>query len=147
MERARVNGVELEYEVVGSGEPILLIDPVLPDGVLPLVSAPALADRYQLIRYHKRGWIGSTHTLSPVTIVYPLMKPSRSSRSIRTRTAFRERFTFADNSAWEIRAFAFNSTSICSSVRSRRYFIKPQPRRLSENVGRYRPIGRHGDLR
>jgi pimeloyl-ACP methyl ester carboxylesterase len=68
MEIAKVNGVELEYEVVGSGEPVLLISPVLADGFLPLLSEPALADRYQLIRYHKRGWVGSTHTPPPVSI-------------------------------------------------------------------------------
>lgn len=67
MEGAKVNGVELEYELVGSGEPVLLIDPVLPDGVLPLLAQPALADRDQLIRYHRRGWGGSTHTPPPVT--------------------------------------------------------------------------------
>jgi len=67
MESAKVNGVELEYEVVGSGEPVLLISPVLADGFLPLLSEPALADRYQLIRYHKRGWVGSTHTPPPVS--------------------------------------------------------------------------------
>ena len=66
--RAQVNGVELEYEVVGSGEPVLFISPVLADGFLPLFSDPALADRYQLIRYHKRGWVGSTHTPPPVRI-------------------------------------------------------------------------------
>jgi pimeloyl-ACP methyl ester carboxylesterase len=68
MDKASVNDVELEYEVVGSGEPVLLISPVLADSVLPLVSEPALADRYQLIRYHRRGWVGSTHTPAPVTI-------------------------------------------------------------------------------
>jgi pimeloyl-ACP methyl ester carboxylesterase len=68
MQRAQVNGVELEYEVVGSGEPVLFISPVLADGFLPLFSDPALADRYQLIRYHKRGWVGSTHTPPPVPI-------------------------------------------------------------------------------
>jgi pimeloyl-ACP methyl ester carboxylesterase len=67
MQRARVNGVELEYEVTGSGEPVLLISPVLADGFLPLVPEPAL-DRYQLIRYHKRGWVGSTHTPPPVSV-------------------------------------------------------------------------------
>jgi hypothetical protein len=55
MESINVNGIELEYEVVGSSEPVLLISPVLADGFLPLFSEPALADRYQLIRYHKRG--------------------------------------------------------------------------------------------
>jgi pimeloyl-ACP methyl ester carboxylesterase len=68
MESVKVNGVELEYEAVGSGEPVLLISPVLADGFLPLLSEPALADRYQLIRYHKRGWAGSTHTPAPVSI-------------------------------------------------------------------------------
>jgi pimeloyl-ACP methyl ester carboxylesterase len=68
MKIAEVNGVKLEYEVVGSGEPLLLIDPVLPGGFRPFLSEAALAQRYQLIRYHKRGWAGSTHTPAPVTI-------------------------------------------------------------------------------
>ena len=68
MDSAKVNGVELEYEVVGTGEPVLLISPVLADGFLPLLSQPALTDSYQLIRYHKRGWVGSTHTPPPVSV-------------------------------------------------------------------------------
>ena len=68
MESANVNGVELEYEVIGTGEPVLLISPVLADGFLPLLAEPALADRYQLVWYHKRGWVGSTHTPPPVSI-------------------------------------------------------------------------------
>jgi pimeloyl-ACP methyl ester carboxylesterase len=63
-----VNGVELEYEATGSGEPVLLISPVVADGFLPLVSEPALADRHQLIRYHKRGWCGSTDAGAPVSV-------------------------------------------------------------------------------
>jgi len=68
VESVDVNGVRLEYEAVGSGEPVLLIDMLLADCFLPLLSEPALADRYQLIRYHKRGWAGSTHTPPPVSI-------------------------------------------------------------------------------
>lgn len=68
METATVNGVELEYDVAGSGEPVLLISPVVADGFLPLVSERALASRYRLITYHKRGWAGSTHTSPPVSI-------------------------------------------------------------------------------
>jgi 3-oxoadipate enol-lactonase len=67
METARVNGVELEYEVSGSGEPVLLISPVLADGFLPLIAEPSL-ERYQLVRYHKRGWAGSTHTQTATTV-------------------------------------------------------------------------------
>ena len=47
MQRARVNGVELEYDVTGQGEPVLLISPVLADGFLPLLSEPSLARRYR----------------------------------------------------------------------------------------------------
>jgi len=68
MQSVKVNGAKLEYEAVGSGEPVLLISPVLADGFLPLFEEPVLADRYQLIRYHKRGWAGSTHTPAPVSI-------------------------------------------------------------------------------
>ena len=68
MQSVNVNGVDLEYEVTGAGEPVLLISPVLADGFVPLLAEPALADRYQLIRYHKRGWVGSTHTPPPVSI-------------------------------------------------------------------------------
>jgi pimeloyl-ACP methyl ester carboxylesterase len=63
-----LNGIELEYEVTGSGDPLLLISPVIPDGFLPLMAEPALAAHYRLIRYHKRGWAGSTHTTPPVSI-------------------------------------------------------------------------------
>ena len=68
MQYAPVNGVELEYSVSGRGEPVLFISPVLADGFLPLLTEPALAHRYQLITYHKRGWLGSTHTPGPVSV-------------------------------------------------------------------------------
>jgi pimeloyl-ACP methyl ester carboxylesterase len=68
MDRGDVNGVELEYEVIGAGEPVLLIDMLIADCFVPLLPEPALADRYQLLRYHKRGWVGSTHTPPPVSI-------------------------------------------------------------------------------
>lgn len=68
MKKARVNGADLEYAESGSGEPVLLISPVLADGFRPLLSESSLAARYRLITYHKRGWVGSTRTPGPVTI-------------------------------------------------------------------------------
>jgi 3-oxoadipate enol-lactonase len=68
MEIAAVNGVELEYEVLGSGEPVLLVHHMLADGFLPLVREPALAEHYQLVRYHRRGWVGSTNVPGPVSV-------------------------------------------------------------------------------
>ena len=60
MEHAKVNGVELEYEVVGSGEPMLLVHGAhIADALQPLVAEPVL-ERFQRIRYHRRGLGGST---------------------------------------------------------------------------------------
>ena len=60
MEHARVNGVALEYEVAGSGEPMLLIHGAhIANALQPLVAEPAL-ERFQRIRYHRRGLGGST---------------------------------------------------------------------------------------
>lgn len=67
MDRADVNGVELEYEVTGSGEPVILIGTgPIADSFLPFVSEKALAERYRMIRYHQRGQVGSTGTFGPV---------------------------------------------------------------------------------
>jgi pimeloyl-ACP methyl ester carboxylesterase len=41
---------------------------LIADCFVPLLPEPSLAEAYQLIRYHKRGWVGSTHTPAPVTI-------------------------------------------------------------------------------
>jgi pimeloyl-ACP methyl ester carboxylesterase len=67
MDNININGAALEYEVRGAGEPVLLIDMLIADCFVPLLAEPALADRYQLIRYHKRGWVGSAHTPPPVS--------------------------------------------------------------------------------
>ncbi len=67
MDSINVNGAVLEYEVRGAGEPVLLIDMLIADCFVPLLAEPALADRYQLIHYHKRGWVGSTHSPPPVS--------------------------------------------------------------------------------
>ena len=60
MQHAKVNGVELAYEVVGSGAPMLLIHGAhIADALQPLVTEPAL-QRFQRIRYHRRGLGEST---------------------------------------------------------------------------------------
>jgi pimeloyl-ACP methyl ester carboxylesterase len=59
MKTATVNGVELEYDEVGAGEPILMIHGALvAETFAPLLKEPAL-DRYRRIRYHRRGYAAS----------------------------------------------------------------------------------------
>ncbi len=68
-ERAQVNGVELEFQVWGAGEPVLLIHgSILADAYAPLLAEPRLTEQYRLISYHRRGFAGSTHPDGPVGI-------------------------------------------------------------------------------
>lgn len=68
MQTATVNDIEIEYQITGAGEPVLFVSPVLADGFMPLLQHPALAESYRLIHYHRRGWVGSTHTPGSVSI-------------------------------------------------------------------------------
>src|SRR4029079_15344976 len=60
MERAPVRDAELEYEIRGRGEPVLLIHGShIAGAFLPLMNEPSLAN-YRLLRYHRRGFADST---------------------------------------------------------------------------------------
>ena len=89
----------LEYEERGDGEPVLLIHGALiATTFVPLMSEPALADRYRLIRYHRAGQILSKPmccktladngpcTARPIrecvqSIMLSLFKPKRSNNA------------------------------------------------------------------
>lgn len=68
MEKFTCDGIVLEYETRGHGEPVLLIAPVVSAAFAPFLSAPELCGPHRLIRYDKRGWGGSTHASAPVCI-------------------------------------------------------------------------------
>lgn len=66
---ATINGVELEYIVQGSGEPVVLIHgSIYSDSYFPLMAQPILANHYRMINYHRRGFAGSTHPDSVASI-------------------------------------------------------------------------------
>jgi pimeloyl-ACP methyl ester carboxylesterase len=61
MDRALIDGIALEYTDSGSGEPVVCIHGAfIADTFQPLLSVPSLADRYRLISYHRRGYVGSS---------------------------------------------------------------------------------------
>ncbi|MBI2303559.1 MAG: alpha/beta hydrolase [Chloroflexi bacterium] len=69
MEKAVVNGITLEYEVSGSGEPVVFIHGALiADSFRPLLAEPSLAHGYRLITYRRRGYMGSSHKPGTVSI-------------------------------------------------------------------------------
>ena len=59
----------MEYELQGEGDPVLLIHGShVADSFLPLTREAVLVDRYQLIRYHRRGFAGSDPHAGPFSI-------------------------------------------------------------------------------
>src|SRR5688572_20635451 len=69
MKRARVDGGELEFEVTGAGEPVLLIHGALiAEAYAPLCAEPALNSRYRLVRIHRRGYGGSGPARAPFSL-------------------------------------------------------------------------------
>lgn len=59
--RVAANGAELEVIMQGSGEPVVLVQTaLLAEELAPLADQPGLSRQYQLIRYHRRGYAGSS---------------------------------------------------------------------------------------
>ena len=64
-----VDGAVLEYEIVGTGEPVVLIHGALiAEAYAPLCAEPALTAHYRLVRYHRRGYAGSSRVTAPFSI-------------------------------------------------------------------------------
>ncbi|HYZ38510.1 MAG TPA: alpha/beta hydrolase [Pseudonocardiaceae bacterium] len=68
MERVSVNGVDLEYASVGSGDVVVFIHGGgIADAGLPLAAEPALREHYRVIWYRRRGYGGSSRIQGPVS--------------------------------------------------------------------------------
>src|SRR5262245_9314875 len=69
MDRVALEGIELEYETRGAGEPVVLIHPGhFADWFTPLLNEPAITDSYYVVNYHRAGCAGSGHIASPVSL-------------------------------------------------------------------------------
>jgi pimeloyl-ACP methyl ester carboxylesterase len=68
-QQLNVDGAVLEYEVVGVGEPVVLIHgALLAEAYAPLCAEPALTAHSRLVRYHRRGYAGSSRVAPPFSI-------------------------------------------------------------------------------
>jgi pimeloyl-ACP methyl ester carboxylesterase len=67
-QRATADGLELEYQISGSGEPVVFVHHGAgADWFDPLCREPTLADCYRLVRYHRAGYAGSSRLVPPLT--------------------------------------------------------------------------------
>jgi 3-oxoadipate enol-lactonase len=68
MHKATLDGIELQYDERGSGEPVLLIGPgPIADSFAPLLSERVLTNGYRLVRYRQQGQNGRTPLPAPVS--------------------------------------------------------------------------------
>jgi pimeloyl-ACP methyl ester carboxylesterase len=66
LRRVLGDDAELAYDASGMGEPVVFVHGALiADAFRPLLAEPALARRYRLIAYHRRGYGGSSHPPGP----------------------------------------------------------------------------------
>ena len=69
MDRAVIDGITLEYEDSGAGEPVVCIHGAfIADAFRPLLAERSLASRYRLITYHRRGYGGSSGRREAVSL-------------------------------------------------------------------------------
>ena len=68
MDRADIGGTELEYELRGAGEPVVLVHwGVCARWAAPLLEAPALGG-YRRLVYHRAGFGGSSRVAGPISM-------------------------------------------------------------------------------
>jgi pimeloyl-ACP methyl ester carboxylesterase len=69
MELAAIDDIEVEYELRGSGEPVVLIHwGVSARWAEPLLAEPVLAEHYRLLWYHRAGFGGSSRVGGPISM-------------------------------------------------------------------------------
>jgi pimeloyl-ACP methyl ester carboxylesterase len=69
MELAAIDGIEIAYELLGSGEPVVLIHwGVSARWAEPLLAERILTERYRLLRYHRVGYGRSSRVEGPITM-------------------------------------------------------------------------------
>jgi pimeloyl-ACP methyl ester carboxylesterase len=67
--RAQLNGADIEYDVRGSGEPVVFIHgAVLSDGFLPVIEQAGIAENFRIVNYRRRGYAGSSRAPAGMTM-------------------------------------------------------------------------------
>jgi pimeloyl-ACP methyl ester carboxylesterase len=67
-QRIKVNGAELDVRERGSGQPVVFVHGGMGDECAAVVNEPALASKYRVIDYHRRGWGNSSRADGVVSI-------------------------------------------------------------------------------
>ncbi len=69
MERVRLNGADIEFDVRGSGAPAVFIHgAILSDGFVPVIEQTGIAENFQIVHYRRRGYAGSSRAVAGMTM-------------------------------------------------------------------------------
>src|ERR1700747_671773 len=69
MERVRLNGADIEYEVRGSGTPVVFnTGSILADGFVPVIEQTGIAESFQIVHYRRRGYARSSRAVAGMTM-------------------------------------------------------------------------------
>ncbi|MGF6652254.1 pimeloyl-ACP methyl ester carboxylesterase [Paraburkholderia youngii] len=69
MERVQLNGADIEYDVRGSGAPVVFIHgAILSDGFVPVIEQAGIAENFQIVQYRRRGYAGSSRAVAGMTM-------------------------------------------------------------------------------
>ena len=87
MERVQLNGADIEYDVRGSGAPVVFIHgAILSDGFVPVIEQTGIAENFQIVHYRRRGYAGSSRAV-PVRIETVPASVSPHGRRTLSRTS------------------------------------------------------------
>jgi pimeloyl-ACP methyl ester carboxylesterase len=69
IERVQLNGADIEYDVRGSGEPVVFIHgAILSDGFVPVIEQAGIAENFRIVNYRRRGYAGSSRAPAGMTM-------------------------------------------------------------------------------
>ena len=69
MERVQLNGADIEYDVRGSGAPVVFIHgAILSDGFVPVIEQTGIAENFQIVHYRRRGYARSSRAVAGMTM-------------------------------------------------------------------------------
>src|SRR5262249_58981987 len=68
IEQVQLNGADIEYDVRGSGAPVVFIHgAILSDGFVPVIEQTGIAENFQIVHYRRRGYGGSSRAVAGLT--------------------------------------------------------------------------------
>src|SRR5262245_61654007 len=69
IERVQLNGADIEYDVRGSGAPVVSIHgAILSDGFVPVIEQAGIAENFRIVSYRRRGYAGSSRAPAGMTM-------------------------------------------------------------------------------